>query len=281
MPFYIIFKLLHGVIHNDDYYVDLLKDNTFYFVPMLNVDGVFDIEQTFFQTADHVMKRKNRNDSWGGKWLCGDDTYTGVDLNRNYGFSHGNAGAKEDPCSEAFSGPFPFSEPETRAMRDFLFENVEQVKFVYNFHAYGNMFVTPFNSMKENILDEAYPRQAALFEEILEEADTPPGLKVGTAGELLGYTSPGEASDWIMAATGIPAISPELGTKDKGSMGFRVDDEDLVIDIMDQGYPIIEKTMEKLKAKFEFKAIGTVKVDKETSEFKFLVDHKNIGLTDM
>ena len=120
-----------------------------------------------------------------------------------------------------------------------------------------------------------------LFEEILEEADTPPGLKVGTAGELLGYTSPGEASDWIMAATGIPAISPELGTEDKGTMGFRIDDEDLVIDVMDQAYPIIEKTMEKLKAKFEFKPVGTVKVDKETSEFKFLVDHKNIGLTDM
>lgn len=63
-----------------------------------------------------------------------------------------------------------------------LFANVEQVKFVYNFHAYGNMFVTPFNSMKDNILDEAYPRQALLFEEILEEAETPEGLKVGTAG---------------------------------------------------------------------------------------------------
>lgn len=179
------------------------------------------------------MKRKNKNDSWGGKWLCGDDTYTGVDLNRNYGFSHGNFGAKEDPCSEAFSGPFPFSEPETRAMRDFIFANVEQIKFVYNFHAYGNMFVTPFNSLSNNILDEAYPRQAELFNEILEEAYTPEGLKVGTANELLGYTSPGEASDWILAATGIPAISPELGTNDPASQGFRLDDVDLVIDVMD------------------------------------------------
>ena len=35
------------------------------------------------------MKRKNRNDSWGGKWLCGDDTYTGVDLNRNFDYRWG------------------------------------------------------------------------------------------------------------------------------------------------------------------------------------------------
>ena len=48
MPFYIIFKLLHGVIHHDEYYIDMLQDNTIYFVPILNVDGVFDIEQTFF-----------------------------------------------------------------------------------------------------------------------------------------------------------------------------------------------------------------------------------------
>jgi len=103
------------------------------------------------------MKRKNKNDSWGGKWLCGDDTYTGVDLNRNYGFSHGNWGAKEDPCSEAFSGPYPFSEPETRAMRDFIFAHVEEIKFVYNFHSYGNMYITPFNSIKGPILKEAFP----------------------------------------------------------------------------------------------------------------------------
>lgn len=192
------------------------------------------------------MKRKNNNDSWGGKWLCGDDTYTGVDLNRNYGFSHGNFGAKEDPCSESFSGPFPFSEPETRAMRDFIFQNVNEIKFVYNFHSYGNMYVTPFNAIKGNLMQDAYPRQFALFEEILSEGHPADGLKVGTAYDLLGYTSPGEASDWIMAATGIPAISPELGTDDKASEGFRLDTPELVIDVLDQQYPIIEKTIEKL-----------------------------------
>lgn len=187
MPFFIIYKFLHGLLHNDAHYVDLLEKTTIFVVPMVNVDGVFDIEQTFFQTADHVLKRKNRNDSWGGKWLCGDDTQTGVDLNRNYGFSHGNFGSRDDPCSEAFGGPAPFSEPETRAMRDFIYANVENLKFVYNFHSYGNMFITPFNSLKGKILEEAYPRQSALFKEILAESDTPEGLRVGTAYELLGY----------------------------------------------------------------------------------------------
>ena len=199
------------------------------------------------------MKRKNNNDSWGGKWLCGDDTYTGVDLNRNYGFSHGNFGAKEDPCSESFSGPFPFSEPETQAMRDFIFKHVNEIKFVYNFHAYGNMYVTPFNALAGNFIQDAYPRQFALFEEILAEGHPANELKVGTAHDLLGYTSPGEASDWILAATGIPAISPELGTDDPATNAFRLDTPELVIDVLDQQYPIIEKTIEKLQAKIEFK----------------------------
>ena len=44
MPFYILFKFIHGHLHNDQYYKDLLENNTLYIVPILNVDGVFDIE---------------------------------------------------------------------------------------------------------------------------------------------------------------------------------------------------------------------------------------------
>jgi murein tripeptide amidase MpaA len=44
MPFYIIYKFLHGVLHKDQFYIDLLENVTLYFVPILNVDGVFDIE---------------------------------------------------------------------------------------------------------------------------------------------------------------------------------------------------------------------------------------------
>ena len=44
MPFYIIFKFLHGMLHNDQYYIDLLENVTIYVVPIFNVDGVFDIE---------------------------------------------------------------------------------------------------------------------------------------------------------------------------------------------------------------------------------------------
>ena len=50
---------------------------------------------------------------------------------------------------------------------------------------------------------------------------------------------------------------------------------------MDQGYPVIEKTMEKMRAKLEFKEVGALQVNPETSEFRFQVEHKNVGMTDM
>lgn len=166
-------------------------------------------------------------------------------------------------------------------MRDFIFKHVNEIKFVYNFHSYGNMYVTPFNAIAGDILQDAYPVQFALFEEILAEGHPPNGLKTGTAHDLLGYTSPGEASDWILAATGIPAISPELGTDDPATNAFRLDTPELVIDTLDQSYPVIEKTIEKLQAKIEFKQVGPADVDPETKAFTFTVEIRNKGLKDM
>ena len=166
-------------------------------------------------------------------------------------------------------------------MRDFIFKHVNEIKFVYNFHSYGNMYVTPFSAIAGDVLQDAYPVQFALFEEILNEGHPANGLRVGTAHDLLGYTSPGEASDWILAATGIPAISPELGTDDPQTRAFRLDTPELVIDVLDQQYPIIEKTVEKLQAKTEFKQVGPAQVDPDTKAFTFKVKIMNKGLKDM
>ena len=152
---------------------------------------------------------------------------------------------------------------------------------MYNFHSYGNMYVTPFNALKGSLVQDAYPVQFKLFEEILAEGHPPNGLRVGTAYDLLGYTSPGEASDWILAATGIPAISPELGTDDPATQSFRLDTPELVIDVLDQSYPIIEKTIEKLQARVEFKQVGFATVDPDTKAFTFTVEIHNKGMKDM
>lgn len=71
----------------------------------------------------------------------------GVDLNRNYDFKFGsnNVGSNPNPCAEDYRGPYPFSEPETQVMRDFLQSFKDRIVMAFNFHAYGNLLIYPFN----------------------------------------------------------------------------------------------------------------------------------------
>lgn len=67
-------------------------------------------EYTF--TRDRLW-RKNRRRAIGSS--C-----TGVDLNRNFGYRWGGMGTSKDPCREIYAGSGPFSEPETKAIRNFF-----------------------------------------------------------------------------------------------------------------------------------------------------------------
>lgn len=46
----------------------------------------------------------------------------GVDINRNYGFKFGidDMGSSDRHCAEDYRGTGPFSENETKAMRDYV-----------------------------------------------------------------------------------------------------------------------------------------------------------------
>ena len=87
----------------------------------------------------------------------------GVDLNRNYGYKWGQGNqdiATQECGGETYQGQSAFSEPETRAIRDFLTSHKNQVKFVYNFHCSGNMYIIPFNGELPNTLPEKFPEIA-------------------------------------------------------------------------------------------------------------------------
>lgn len=99
-----------------------LTKNTLYMVPCLNPDG-FEYSRKHFS-----FWRKNRRNNKDG-------TY-GVDLNRN--FDVGFVKTK-DTSSNVYSGPEPFSEPETRAMRDFV-QAHENITIALDYHSQGNVF---------------------------------------------------------------------------------------------------------------------------------------------
>lgn len=245
MPLYSVLNILHGaVIHKNPYYINMLKQTKFYVVPVVNIDGLADIEKIFLEKGEVTTRRKNMNSSLKDK--CS-DTDMGVDLNRNYGvywdLPEGNS---PDPCAEAYRGTHPFSEPETRAIRDFMRAHREEIKFAYNFHAYGNMYLWPYNGMSPNNIKERNPDVLSVFEEIWNESKFPDNSLHGNAWEALKYVSAGEQSDWILGELGIPSVCPEIGSSDFFSYQWNIPFRKVVVNVLEENKGWLEHTYFKV-----------------------------------
>jgi len=102
--------------------LETLSRNTLYIVPCLNPDG-FEYSRKHFS-----FWRKNRRDN-------GDGTF-GVDLNRNFSVGYRKS---TNTSSNVYSGPFPFSEPETLAMKKFV-DSHDNITIALDYHSQGNVF---------------------------------------------------------------------------------------------------------------------------------------------
>jgi len=112
-----------------------LKKATIYIVPCANPDG-YEYSKNHFS-----FWRKNRRANADGSF--------GVDLNRNFpiGFV-----ASSKPTSNVYGGPEPFSEPETRALRDFV-ESHENISIALDYHSQGNVFFPAHDFRHEDAID--------------------------------------------------------------------------------------------------------------------------------
>ena len=81
--------LLKGVVQKDQHYSDLLKKNKFYFIPILNVDGVAAIEEGWEKDHKILAQRKNMDTEKGHCSGGLNDESVGVDLNRNFAVDFG------------------------------------------------------------------------------------------------------------------------------------------------------------------------------------------------
>ncbi|NPA30331.1 MAG: peptidase, partial [Epsilonproteobacteria bacterium] len=101
---------------------EALEHAAIYMVPCANPDG-FEYSRNHFS-----FWRKNRRQNADGSY--------GVDLNRNFpvGWVKSNK-----PDSNIYGGPEPFSEPETRALRDFV-ESHPNIAIALDYHSQGNVF---------------------------------------------------------------------------------------------------------------------------------------------
>ena len=173
---------------------------------------------------------------------CG-EMEMGVDINRNYGY---NWVYEDNPCSESFPGTHAFSEPESRAIRDLMYRYNDTIKFVYNYHSYGPMFVWPYNSELANELSKKNPLAQQILNEIWEDGDFPSTTIKGNAIKTVGYLANGEANDWILNEFGVPSVSPELANDDFYSNDFFLPYTFVARSVVRDNHPWLYTTFKKL-----------------------------------
>ena len=83
------------------------------------------------------MWRKTRSTNAGSSCV-------GTDANRNYGYKYGTGGSSSSPCADTYKGPHAWSEPETKAMRDYILPKKDRFKIYVAVHSYSQLWLYPW-----------------------------------------------------------------------------------------------------------------------------------------
>ena len=223
---------------NDPRLSEILNGARTFVVPIVNVDG-FDVSRTagepgFFETvqfgdlpwaangAGAAYKRKNcrfadQTPPAGTPCLVAHlFNDMGVDTNRNYGFGWGGPGASATWAQMTYRGAGPFSEPETTALRKFMF-GLQPAVVVSNHTVAALMLRPPGQQQTPDTPDEAPMK--ALGDAMAAET----GYLSQRSWEL--YDTTGTTLDWTYGALGAWSYTPELGGD-----GFHADHPESVVE---------------------------------------------------
>ncbi|MEJ6807284.1 MAG: M14 family zinc carboxypeptidase [Saprospiraceae bacterium] len=188
--------------YESDAEIKYLVDNTeMYFLPCVNPDGYLWNQST--DPDGGGLWRKNR-------YVDENGDVKGVDLNRNYGFEWGvdDQGSSPNANNDTYRGPSAFSEPETKAVRDFA--NQHQFQIALNYHTFGNLLIHPWGFSDSATEEDATFK--ALGNIMIEENN----FTLGTGTETVGYVVNGDSDDWMYGDAGIYAMTPEVGPQNFG-----------------------------------------------------------------
>ena len=215
------FQLVRG--YDDDERTRRLVDSTrTIVVPIVNPDG-FNLSReagelngagggrggndpkniaTWLATGEY--KRKNCRDGDSDRALCTGATSTlGTDPNRNYAGFWGGPGAGVTPTDETYRGPAPFSEPETRNVRELV--SRRQVTTLISNHTFSNLVLRP-----PGLASEGPPPDEDRGYKALGDAMAAANGYASQYGYQL-YDTTGTTDDWSYYATGGFGYTFEIG----------------------------------------------------------------------
>ncbi|MCW2955721.1 MAG: hypothetical protein JWO69_590 [Thermoleophilia bacterium] len=186
-------QLLQG--HGRDPEATMLLDSReTIIVPMLNPDGHAVVERGFANEAGgNTMQRKN-TDAGNPK--------RGTDLNRNYDYHWGGAGASSNPRSETYHGPAVASAAEIEAVQQFILD--EKPDAVFDWHSYSMLNLYPPSDSRVPTKDDL------AFRAIAQKFTTFNGHSPIPAIEL--YATTGTTDAFVYDKLGVPAMTIETGT---------------------------------------------------------------------
>jgi carboxypeptidase T len=168
---------------------DLVDNRRIWLVTCVNPDGYY------FCHDQGNDWRKNRRPVTGG---------IGIDLNRNYAGSSngdpwgawgsvGTGSISNNPDTEVYCGPSPFSEIETQAVRDIFLEN--DICASISWHTHGELVLIPWGYSFDNPPDDPYITQVGqqIASKITRQSGS--GTYFAEKGADL-YPTTGDTDDW-------------------------------------------------------------------------------------
>ena len=188
---------------SDDEVTALMDELEWHMIPVMNPDGY---EHSW---DEYRLWRKNRFNN-------GDGTF-GVDLNRNWDANWGGDGASGNTNSDIYYGTAPFSEPETRAIRDWInaHPNISAHVDVHSYsqlmlYSYGYVDGIPEGADGTCLESLAVDMVDAIFTSDAKSYTPQP------AHDL--YIASGTAQDWTY--DGANCLSYTIELRDTGEYGF-------------------------------------------------------------
>ncbi|XP_020013918.1 carboxypeptidase B [Castor canadensis] len=182
----------------------LLDGLDFYVLPVFNIDGY-----VYTWTTDR-MWRKTRSTRSG-------TSCAGVDPNRNFKAGWCEIGASTSPCSDTYCGPSAESEKETKALVNFIKNNLSSIKMYLTVHSYSQMIIYPYSYAYK--LPENNKELNTLAETAASKLTSLYGTKYTYGpGATTIYPAAGGSDDWAYD-TGIK-YSFTFELRDTGRYGF-------------------------------------------------------------
>uniref|UniRef100_A0A8D0XT06 Carboxypeptidase B2 n=1 Tax=Sus scrofa TaxID=9823 RepID=A0A8D0XT06_PIG len=183
-------------------YTSLLRHMDFYVMPVVNVDGY---DYTWKKKKKQKQNQKARYNS-----VCISSSAPSIVTTEE--------GASSFSCSETYCGPYPESEPEVKAVADFLRRNINHIKAYISMHSYSQKIVFPYSYSRSKTKDhEELSLLASEAVHAIEKTSKHIRYTHGSGSESL-YLAPGGSDDWIYDLGIKYSFTIEL--RDTGRFGF-------------------------------------------------------------